>query len=435
VRTTPRAASYDAVVIGAGIVGLSCAWRAAQRGMAVLVLDREQPGAGASGVAAGMLAPVTEAEFGEQRLLALNLESAALWPGFSAELAERSGAATGYRESGALVVAVDRDDAEEIRRLHELQRSLGLEAEWLSGRACRRLEPGLSPRVAGGVHAPQDRHVDPAAVIAALVRALEAAGGEVVVDAADVSVEISGDRVTGVRTKGGQRVSAGQVVPAPGCSSAELAGLPPDARPPVRPVKGQILRLRLRRGAGPVAERIVRTPRCYVVSRGDGRVVVGATVEERGYDTAVTADGVFRLLEAAREALPDVGELELVEAGAGLRPGSPDNAPLIGTGALEGLVWATGHYRNGVLLAPLTAEAVAELLTTGEVPPTLRDFAPERFATRCVTGERFATEGASAGAGPSPGGGRTAGTGPSRGGPIAGAGPSAAAGPSPGAGP
>lgn len=422
-RTTPRAASYDAVVIGAGIVGLSCAWRAAQRGLSVLVLDREQPGAGASGVAAGMLAPVTEAEFGEQRLLALNLESAALWPGFSAELAERSGAGTGYRESGALVVAVDRDDAEEIRRLHQLQRSLGLEAEWLSGRECRRLEPGLSPRVAGGVHAPQDRHVDPAAVIAALVRALEAAGGEVVADAGDVSVEISGDRVTGVRTQG-QRTSAGQVVAAPGCFSAGLRGLPPDARPPVRPVKGQILRLRLRRGAGPVAERIVRTPRCYVVSRGDGRVVVGATVEERGYDTAVTADGVFRLLEAAREALPDVGELELVEARAGLRPGSPDNAPLIGSGALEGLVWATGHYRNGVLLAPLTADAVAELLTTREPPPMVRDFAPERFATGRVTGERFATKGASAGAG------HIAGEGP-----TAGAGPSAGAGHSPGAGP
>jgi len=169
-----------------------------------------------------------------------------------------------------------------------------------------------------------------------------------------------------------------------------VGGLPEEALPPVRPVKGHILQLRRRarageRGrdheaAGSLVDRIVRTPRCYVLDRGDGRVVVGATVEERGFDTAVTADGVYRLLEAAWEVVPDVGELELVEARVGLRPGTPDNGPAVGCGALEGLVLATGHYRNGVLLAPITGDAVAALLDGADPPVEVAAFDPNRFA-------------------------------------------------------
>jgi glycine oxidase len=324
------------------------------------VLDRSWPGAGASGVAAGMLAPVTEAEFGEAELLRSNLASRERWPGFAAELEERSGMGTHYRDSGALVVAADRDDAEELRRLHTFQRSLGLEAEWLPPRECRGLEPGLSPRIAGGIHATQDGQVDPPAVVRALVTALREAGGEILSGVEVAAIEHEGGRVGGVRTTGGARVGAGAVVVAAGAWSAALA--PVGEGPPVRPVKGQILDLRVRGGMPPPCERIVRTPRCYVLSRSDGRVVLGATVEEQGFDTSVTADGVYRMLEAAWEVLPDVGELELVEARAGLRPGMPDNVPLVGPGELEGLWWATGHYRNGALLAPLTAEVVAAQL-------------------------------------------------------------------------
>ncbi|MEA2421376.1 MAG: glycine oxidase [Thermoleophilaceae bacterium] len=343
---------HDVVVVGAGVIGLACAWRCAQRGLEVLVLEREaEPGAGASGVAAGMLAPVTEAEFGEEALLALNLAGAELWPAFAAELSERSGIDTGYRASGALVVAADRDDAEELRRLHSFQESLGLDVRWLGGRECRRLEPRLSPRVAGGILAAQDHQVEPRAVVRALREALRSAGGEL---------------RCGVNVSDFAALDAEHVVVAAGCWSG----------PPVRPVKGQILRLR---GAA-LAQRLVRTPRCYIVNRAGGEVVVGATVEERGFDTSVTADGVFRLLEAAREVLPDVGELELVDAAARLRPGTPDNAPLIGEHA--GLVWATGHHRNGVLLAPMTAAAVASIVT-GEAPPeAVEPFAPARFAAR-----------------------------------------------------
>ena len=363
----PRKGSYDAIVIGAGLIGLSCAWRAAQRGLSVLVLERapaEALPAGASGVAAGMLAPVTEAEFGEEALLRLNLASRELWPAFAAELEERTGMPTGYRESGALVIAADRDDAEELRRLHVFQRSLGLEAEWLAPRDCRRLEPGLSPRIAGGIMAPHDGHADPRAVARALAAAVEAAGGELLYGAEVCEVTVRDGRAVGVATATGS-VDAGRVVVAAGAWSGELG---PHGGPHVRPVKGQILELRARGGASPPPERIVRTPRCYLLARPDGRVLLGATVEEQGFDRTVTAGGVFDLLEAAREVFPEVAEFELVAARAGLRPGTPDNQPLIGEGEVEGLVWATGHHRNGVLLAPLTARAVADILEGAPEP-------------------------------------------------------------------
>jgi glycine oxidase len=362
--------SHDVVVVGAGVIGLACAWRAAGRGLSVLVLERDEPGAGASGVAAGMLAPVTEAEPREQALLALNLAGAEMWPSFAAELAKRSGLDTGYRSTGALVVAADRDDAEELRRLYAFQQSLGLDVRWLGARECRRLEPRLSPRVPGGILAAQDHQVEPRAVLRALREAFARAGGEL-----RIGVEVEAVRGDGVRATDGTQFAASCVVVAAGCWSGTLT----DDAPPIRPVKGQILRLR-GDSRDPLAQRLIRTPRCYVLSRPDGEVVLGATVEERGFDTSVTADGVFRLLEAAREVLPDVGELEFVEAAARLRPGSPDNAPVIGEHGTPGVVWATGHHRYGVLLAPITAAAVADLITGATPPAAARPFTPDRFA-------------------------------------------------------
>jgi glycine oxidase len=360
-------------VIGAGMIGLSCAWRARKRGLSVLVVDRaESAGAGTSGVAAGMLAPVTEADFGEEGPLRVNLLARERWAGFAAELEEVTGLPTGYRDSGALVVAADRDDAEALRRLHEFQRSLGLGSEWLTPSSCRALEPGLSPRIAGGILAPQDGSTDPRATVRALARAVEEVALGVEVEA----IEHDGTAVSGVRTASGT-VGCDQVVVAAGPWSASLAPL--GDGPPVRPVKGQILELRTRGAMADPFERVLRTPRCYLVSRGDGRVVLGATVEEQGFDTAVTADGVFRLLEAAWEVFPEVGELELMGAHAGLRPGTPDNAPLVGPGELDGLIWATGHWRNGVLLAPLTADAVARLLAGERLPEELEALNPARF--------------------------------------------------------
>jgi glycine oxidase len=388
--------AYDLVVVGAGAIGLSCAWRCAQAGMSVLVVERDAAGAGASGVAAGMLAPVTEAAFGEQALLALNLEARARWPAFAAELEEVTALPTGYADSGALVVAADRDDVGELRRLHAFQVELGLDAEWLTPRAARRREPALSPRIGGAIHAPQDGQVDAAAVVRALAFALVAVGGELRTGVEVTGIDAAGGRVGGVEvvavdgerdgdrprlagTDDRETIRAGAVLVAAGAWSAE-GGLATEASaPPVRPVKGQLLELRVRRGRRPPASHIVRTPRCYLVSRPDGRVVLGATQEEQGFDTTVTADGVHRLLEAAREVLPDAGELELVAARAGLRPGTPDNSPAVGAGDLEGLLWATGHHRNGVMLAPATARAIATLLVDGELPEAWTAFSPRRF--------------------------------------------------------
>ncbi len=357
--TDAKRAEHDVVIVGAGVIGMACAWRAAQHGLDVLVLERDHPGAGASNVAAGMLAPVGEASWGEDRLLELALASHERWPSFASELASASGLESGFLELGALHVALDRDEAAELRRRFELMRDHGLAAEWLSPSQCRELEPGLAPGGFGGIHAPHESAVDPRTLIDALVTAAESAGARI--EIAEVTEAlIDADRIVGVRVADGTEHRADAVVLAAGSWSA-ADWLPEAARPRVRPVKGQILTLE-----GPASEpacaRILVSERIYIVPRADGRLVVGATVEELGFDTRVTAGGVHELLREAYRALPQIAELELVETIAGLRPTTPDNVPLIGYGAIDGLVLATGHFRNGILLAPITAERIVGLL-------------------------------------------------------------------------
>lgn len=370
--------SHDVVIVGGGAIGLACAWRTAQRGMDVCVLERGRPGGGASHAAAGMLAPLTEADFDKQELLELSLAAGRAYPVFVEELEEAGGLEVGYRRCGALQVALDRDEAAELRRLHGLQLAFGLEAEWLRPRRCRELEPGLTTACASGVHAPGEAQVDPRALTRALLAAVERAGGTVVAGTEVTGALLAGSRLAGVKTGDGSRYPAEHVVLASGCWSGQARWLPEGARPPVRPVKGQILRLR---GPAdePLCEGIVRTSSIYVVSRGDGHAVLGATVEERGFDTTVTAGGVHELLREAHRVLPGIGELELVEATAGLRPGTPDSAPLIGPGAIDGLILATGHYRNGILLAPPTADAVEAILAGEQPAVSVAAFGPHRF--------------------------------------------------------
>jgi glycine oxidase len=389
--------SADVVVVGGGVIGLAIAWRAAGAGMAVTVVD-ESPGRGASWAAAGMLAPVTEVHYGERPLLALALAAAASWPAFAAEVSEAAGRPVGYRPGGTLAVARDADDNAALEDLYQFQLSCGLEVERLRGRECRQLEPGLAPSVRGGVLAAGDHQVDNRALVEALLVACERAGVRMV-QGRVAELATDGDRVTGVvlaaeGTAGGGSgpsrgagavLSAGTVVLAAGCWSGSLGGLAAEALPPVRPVKGQLLYLRGPAEA-PLCSRNVRGLEVYVVPRGDGRVVVGATVEEQGFDTRVTAGAVHDLLRAALELLPDAAELELTETVVGLRPGSPDNAPMLGPAGPDGLVVATGHYRNGILLTPVTADAVAELLATGRVPDLIAPFGPARFAA--ATGRR-----------------------------------------------
>ena len=371
--------SYDAVVVGAGAIGLACAWAAAERGSRVAVIDRSERPAGATQVAAGMLAPVGEVDFGEDELLGMMLASARLYPDFVARLEAATGRDTGYRRLGALHVALDRDESVELRRQHQLQRSRGLEAGWLGPSGCRQVEPGLAPSLHGGVHIPDEAAVDPRALAAALEVAARQAGADIERGSAAERLLLEGGRVRGVQRAGGADLIAPSVVVATGCWSGEATWLPEQARPPVRPVKGQILEL-----GGPVddplCERIVASERVYMVPRPDGRLIVGATVEERGFETTVTAGGVHELLREAYRLLPDVAELELLGAKAGLRPGTPDNLPIVGPGAYEGLVLATGHYRNGILLAPLTATAVSAVLAGGDGGADLAAAAPDRLA-------------------------------------------------------
>ncbi|GAA2649374.1 glycine oxidase ThiO [Streptomyces lunalinharesii] len=383
----------DVLVIGGGVIGLVTAWRAAGRGLRVALAD-PAPGGGAASVAAGMLAAVTELHYGEETLLGLNLASAQRYPRFAEELEEASGQRIGYRRCGTLEVALDADDRAHLRELHALQVRSGLDSQWLTGRECRRLEPMLAPGVRGGLRVDGDHQVDPRRLAGALLAACERAGVVFHRTAAERLTTARG-RATGAELADGTRLAAGQVVLAGGSRSGLLAGVPEAVRPPVRPVKGQVLRLRLPDrlpGGQPFLSRtvraVVRGNPLYLVPRESGELVLGATSEELGWDTTVTAGGVYELLRDAHELVPGLTELPLVESRAGLRPGSPDNAPLLGPTELPGLHLATGHFRNGVLLTPVTGDVLAEVLATGTVPEEARPFSPTRFSPAPLGAER-----------------------------------------------
>jgi glycine oxidase len=368
----PRA---DVVVVGGGAVGLAVAWRAAGRGLEVVVCEASMAGS-ATPAAAGLLAPVTEVHFGEEELLRLNLESAGLFPAFVRELEETSGLDPGYRTTGTIVVARDSDDNALLEELFRYQARLGLDVTRLKSPDCRRLEPALVPSVRGGILVEGDHQVDPRLLLEALREACRRAGVRFMNEAV-VEVSITQGRAEGVVLSRGRRVAAKSVVIAAGCRSGSLRGVPEGALP-VRPVKGQLLHLESANGTAPI-ERNVRGVDVYLLARAGGRVVVGATVEEQGFDTSVTAGAVYQLLRDAYELVPGITELELAETAVGLRPGSPDNAPLLGETEVEGLIAATGHYRNGILLTPITGAAIAELLATGSVLDEIAPFSPLRF--------------------------------------------------------
>ncbi|MDX6485150.1 MAG: glycine oxidase, partial [Gaiellaceae bacterium] len=329
---------YDAAIVGGGVIGLAAAWRAQQRGLRVCVVERGEAGCGATHAAAGVLAPDPETP----GFTALARRSSALWPDFARELGD-----VGYTRCGSLVLDFDG--------------TLPRDATWLDGAACRALEPGIAADCVGGLLLSDDAQVDPRRVVAALAARL----GDALRTNTDV-VELSPDAL---ELADGSRVEAERVVLAAGAwASRRLA-----RRLAVRPVKGQTLRLR-----GPLpATRIIRSEHVYVVPRASGETVLGATVEEAGYDESVTEEATELLLRQAIRAVPAVAELEVVEAVASLRPGTPDDGPLIGE--WEGLIVAGGHFRNGILLAPITAEAIAALLSGETPPPETVPFDPQRF--------------------------------------------------------
>jgi glycine oxidase len=379
-QTLPnRSSSFDLVVVGAGAVGLAVAWRAAQRGLKVVVLERgERAGAGTSNVAAGMLAPISEVLASEQPLMRLGLASAEAYPEFVAELSDVTGMDVGYLPCGTLLAARDRDEAESLERERELRETLGLSVHRLRASQARELEPALAPTLRLALDIPDDHAIDPRKLIAALAEALSKAGGELRTRTTVGAVAIAHDHVAGVTLADGSGVSAENVVVAAGPWSSALDGIPDGARVPLHPIKGQVLRLHDPAGPG-LLTRVLRMTGGYVVPRGDGRYVIGATMEERGFDTTVTAGAAFELLRNASELLPSVSELVIDELSAGLRPATPDNAPAIGPGSIDGLHWAAGHYRHGILLTPITAQLVAGALTGDAAIPD--DFAPTRFST------------------------------------------------------
>jgi glycine oxidase len=371
------------VVVGGGVIGLAVAWRAQARGLSVTVLERDTVGRGTSYVAAGMLAPVAEVEFGEagRAMLELGLRSARMWPEFAAELERCSGDEVGLLRTGTLVLARDEDEARELERQIAWRDSLGLRTVRLRGSEAREREPALAPTMRLALEAPEDHSVDPRRVLGALRRACEVAGVAVRGHSPVARVELdgAGTQVVAVALQDGELVSARHVVIAAGAWSGSLEGLPAEACVPVRPVKGQLLRLRDPAGPG-LLKRVVRFEGGYLLPRADGRYVLGATVEERGFERHATAGGVYELLRDAHEVVPGVSELQIEELCVGLRPGTPDNVPLVGPGALPGLTWATGHHRNGILLAPLTAELVVEALLGEQAGNPLRSACdPSRF--------------------------------------------------------
>ncbi|HEX8299770.1 MAG TPA: glycine oxidase ThiO, partial [Rubricoccaceae bacterium] len=366
-------------VVGAGVAGLGVAWRLAESGARVLVVDRGAAGRGATWAAAGMLAPSAEIGFEELDLYGLARESLARWPAFAADLHAATGLDVGLRTEGTLVVADDRDSLVALQRLFAFQTEQGAPVEWLGGEAARDREPLLSPRIPGAVWSRGDYQVDNRALAGALAAAVEATGGEIRTGVAVARVEPDNARPA-VITDAGERIPARAVVLAAGAWTRGLTGVEPA---PVRPVKGQMLSLRMttdvRLGV------TVRGPAAYLVPKSDGRLVVGATSEERGHDTAVTAGGLYRLLEGAVALVPGLEELDVVETWAGLRPASRDHAPILGRTSAPGVVAATGHYRHGILLAPVTADEVAAevralLAGSPETRPLLGPFSPLRFS-------------------------------------------------------
>ena len=370
------------LIIGGGVIGLGIGWQLAKAGAAVTIYERGQAGRGASWAAAGMLGPIAEAHIDELDLLKLSNQSLARYPEWVDELETETGMPIGYRAEGTLIIGMKPDDAYQLEHAYNLQQDLGLNVEWLSGQEARKIERSLSPYVTAAVRCETDHQVDNRLMTQALQRAYQGRGGVLHQNTNVESVVIENGTATGIQTADGFQ-AADVLILAAGCWSGQLSGLPDTVIPPVRPVKGQMLALRMQDGF--MLKNVVRTVKArypmpvYLVPRADGRLIVGATTEEKGFHTDLTVGGVYELLHGACEAVPGVYDLPLIETWTGLRPGSTDNAPILGKTPIENLIYATGHYRNGILLTPITAYEVSKLILTGETSETIAPFNLARF--------------------------------------------------------
>ena len=366
----------DVAIAGAGVIGLSIGWRLAARGMSVAVFDRDTTGAGASLAATGMLAAAAEHEPGGDELLKLALESQALWPHYRQMLEAESGIDIDYRDEGTLLVANNRDEVERLRFRHELQQRCGLDAQWLNARETRALEPGLRASVAGGILCNGDHQVDPRPMVPALARAFVRQGGLLFENTAVTAVDTAGGAATGLQTAAGL-CKAKSVVVANGVWANDLLE-PLGVDVPMRPLRGQAMSLITTRQTGTLSH-VVWTEQIHLAPKRNGRLVVGATVEDMGFHAAVTAGGALALLEGLHRALPSSEEMEVEAIWSGFRPTSDDDAPIMGETGIPGLTLATGHHRNGILLAPITGQAFEQFLTAGAMQGAATGFRLDRF--------------------------------------------------------
>ncbi len=369
-------------VIGGGVCGLGVGWRLAAAGADVTVYDRGQAGRESTWAAAGMLCPQMELRPEEESISLLGRESMTRWRGFVADLEADSGIPLHYRDEGTLFISADNDAAEQLRFLHDHQIELGMPVEWLSGDEVRAREPFISHNVVAGLVCLDDHHLDCRGLALALAAAFTRRGGELRENTPVEGIVTDGAGIQGIRVDGAV-VEADAVVVAAGTWSGMLDGLDPSVKPPVRPVKGQMIALR--QPESRVLDHCLwaRSSRdfCYMTPKADGTLLIGATVEEVGYDKDVTAGAVLDLLRAAWRVLPSVYEMPIVETWAGLRPASRDGAPILGRTEVDGLFMATGHFRNGILFAPVTADDVAHAVMTGETTDTIAPYGIGRFAS------------------------------------------------------
>jgi glycine oxidase len=367
------------IIVGGGVIGLSIAWRLAREsaGHRILLLDANRAGEGTSRVSAGMIAPIAEAGFEDPHFIQFARLSRERYRSFVSEISSDADTPVVLGEEGSIIVAIHRDDVDAMRRVYEHRRQADLPVEWLTGSQAREMEPTLTPRVSAAMWIAYDGQVNPRVLLPALVRACVHRGVEVRDNASVSRIVIEGDVAAGVEVRG-EVLRADTIVLCAGAWSGTIEGMPEDVIPQVRPIRGQILRLK--RTADFATRRVVRGPRAYLLPKDDGTVVVGATQEEAGFDATPTAGGIKTILENAWEMVPSIYDLPIECIEVGLRPGTRDHLPLIGATRIGGLIMATGHFRHGILFAPTTADAVCAGILTGEFGDDVARFAPHRFA-------------------------------------------------------
>ncbi len=374
---------FDVAIAGGGVIGGAIALELARAGLRVAVFDRQQPGQEASWASAGILSPAPENP-GMVAMVPLGKASLALYPEFVAQAEEISGKSAGFRPKGTLEALFSRDTKAELSTIIALHHGLGLKAEPLRGEDARELEPALSEDVEAAVLRPEEASVDNRALTAALLEAAQRGGAEIFPGNGAKAIWREGNRCAGLVLQN-EKVEAKWTVIAAGCFSATIEGIAPYA--PVRPAKGQMVALR---ADDLKMERVLWSEKIYLVPRNDGRILAGATVEYTGFDKRTTAGGIEKILSAAIDLAPALADARVEETWAGLRPDSPDHLPILGPADLDGLLLATGHFRSGILLTPITARLVREWITEQRVSVDWDRFSPLRFQSAATDAARHA---------------------------------------------